>query len=89
MVNSTVNGKKIVSAAGKDDKVRLDYCICGKKSKEKGLDAKINGAKPSISLISSLRENGQIINETSEYVSIKAYPGKNPNKVKKSEDITH
>ena len=43
----------------------------------------------SISLISSLRENGQIINETSEYVSIKAYPGKNPNKVKKSEDITH
>lgn len=72
MVNSTVNGKKIGSAAGKDDKVRLDYCICGKKSKEKGLDVKINGAKPSISLISSLRENGQIINETSEYVSIKA-----------------
>lgn len=89
MVNSTVNGKKIGSAAGKDDKIRLNYCICGKKSKEKGLDAKVNGAKSSISLISSLRENGQIINETSEYVAIKAYNGKNPNKEKKSEDIIH
>ena len=62
----------------------VNSTVTGKK-----LDAKINGAKPSISLISSLRKNGQIINETSEYVSIKAYPGKNPNKVKKSEDITH
>ena len=43
MVNSTVNGKKIGSAAGKDDKVRLDYCICGKKSKEKGSCCKSAG----------------------------------------------
>ena len=37
MVNSTVNGKKIGSAAEKDDKVRFNYCICGKKSKKRGL----------------------------------------------------
>ena len=53
------------------------------------MDAKINNVKPSISLIDSLRENGEIVNESSTFVSIKAYPGGNPNKEKHSEDITH
>ena len=31
MVNNTVNGKKIGSAAGKDDKLKFTYFACGKK----------------------------------------------------------
>ena len=91
MVNNTVNGKKIGSAAGKDDKLKLNYFACGKKSEKEKLDAKENKTKPSISLIESLRENGEIINENSAYVAIKAYSGGNPNKNKnkQSEDITH
>ena len=89
MVNNTVNGKKIGSAAGKDDKLKFNYFACGKKSEKEKLDAKENNARPSISLIDSLRENGDIINESSSYVSIKAYPGGNPNKEKHSEDRTH
>lgn len=89
MVNNTVNGKKIGSAAGKDDKLKFNYFACGKKSEKEKLDAKKNNAKPTISLIESLRENGDIINESSSYVSIKAYSGGNPNKEKHSEDITH
>ena len=55
------------------------------------MDTKINNVKPSISLIDSLRENGEIVNESSTFVSIKAYSGGNPNKNKEkhSEDITH
>ena len=89
MVNNTVNGKKIGNAAGTDDKVKFNYFACGKKSEKENLDAKENNAKPSISLIDSLRENGEIVNESSTFVSIKAYPGGNPNKEKHSEDITH
>lgn len=92
MVNSTVNGKKIGEAAGKDDKVKFTYSLCGKRNpKEKGLDTKINKNKPTISLIDSLREEGQIIEETEKYVSIKAYPGGNPNRsrTKNSEDMIH
>ena len=48
-----------------------------------------NKKQPSISLIESLRKNGQIIEETSEFVTIKAYQGTNPNKEKHSEDLTH
>ena len=81
MVNSTVNGKKIGKAAGEDDKVKLTYSLCGKRNpKEKGLDTKINKNKPTISLIDSLREAGEIVGETGDYVSIKAYPGGNPNR---------
>ena len=29
MVNNTVNGKKIGSAAGKDDKLKFTYFACG------------------------------------------------------------
>ena len=89
MVNSTVNGKKIGEAAGKYDKIKLTYAICGKRNNEKGLDAKANEKNPTISLIESLRKNGQIVAETEEYVSIKAYSGENPNKEKHSEDLTH
>lgn len=91
MVNNTVNGKRIGKAAGEDDKVKFNYFVCGKKNEKEKMDAKNNKNKPSISIIESLRENGQIIEETSKYVSIKAYPGGNPNKdkTKSSEDITH
>ena len=91
MVNNTVNGKKIGSAAGKDDKIKFNYFACGKKNEKERMDAKENNEKPSISLIESLRENGEIINESSSYVSIKAYPGGNPNKnkQKQNEELTH
>ena len=91
MVNNTVNGKKIGSAAGKDDKLKFNYFACGKKNEKEKMDSKVNSVKPSISLIESLRENGEIINESSTYVSIKAYLGGNPNKNKEQhrEDITH
>ncbi|MEI3401188.1 MAG: hypothetical protein V8R51_02000 [Clostridia bacterium] len=92
MVNSTVNGKKIGKAAGEDDKVKLTYSLCGKRNpKEKGLDTKINKNKPTISLIDSLREAGEIVGETGDYVSIKAYPGGNPNRgrTENSEDMIH
>ena len=90
MVNNTVNGKKIGKSAGKDDKLKFNYFACGKQSQEQGMDTQINEKKSSISLIDSLRKNGQIIGETSSYVSIKAYPGGNPNKARNSsEEITH
>ena len=91
MVNNTVNGKKIGSAAGKDDKIKFNYFACGKKNQKEKMDTKINSAKPSISLIESLRENGEIINETSTYVSIKVYPEGNPNKNKEkhNKEVTH
>lgn len=92
MVNSTVNGKKIGKAAGKDYKVKFTYSLCGKRNpKEKGLDTKINKNKPTISLIDSLREAGEIVGETGDYVSIKAYPGGNPNRgrTENSEDMIH
>ena len=89
MVNSTVNGKKLGSAAGKDDKIKFTYTLCGKRSKEQKMDTKVNKKQPAISLIESLREDGQIIEENDEYVSIKAYPGLNPNKEVHSEELTH
>ena len=92
MVNSTVNGKKIGKAAGMDDNVKFTYSLCGKRNpKEKGLDTKINKNKPTISLIDSLRKAREIVGETGEYVSIKAYPGGNPNRgrTENSEDMIH
>ena len=88
MVNNTVNGKKIGSAAGKDDKLKFTYFACGKKNekekeKEK-MDAKRNESKPEISLIDSLRKNGGLVAETGSYVAIKAYPGG-----RNKEEITH
>ena len=88
MVNNTVNGKKIGSPAGKDDKVKLTYASFG--NREKGQKIEI-GRYDTNPLIDNLRKNGQIVEETSEYVSMKAYPGGNPNKnkEKQSEGITH
>ena len=53
--------------------------------------ALVRAFKENLSLIDSLRENGEIVNESSTFVSIKAYSGGNPNKNKEkhSEDITH
>ena len=84
MVNNTVNGKKIGIAAGKDDKVKFTYSSVGKRSQEKGLDAKLNAKKPEISIIDFLRQNGDIAAETGSYVAIKAYPGG-----RNKEEITH
>lgn len=90
MVNSTVNGKKIGDGAGKDDKITLTYYAMGKEpDQKKKMGVMENKKQPSISLIESLRKNGQIIEETSEFVTIKAYQGTNPNKEKHSEDLTH
>lgn len=96
MADSTVNGKKypdkiIEGAAGKMNKVKFAYFACGKGPNEKEkMKAKENKIQPSISLIDSLRKDGQIINETNEYVSIKAYSGENPNKATKpKEDRIH
>ena len=75
-----------------DDKVKLTYSLCGKRNpKEKRLDTKINKNKPTISLIDSLRKAGKIVRETEKYVSIKAYPGGNPNRdrTENSEDMIH
>ena len=93
---STVNGKKypdkiIEGAAGKMNKVKFTYFACGKGPNEKEkMKAKENNMQPSISLIDSLRKDGQIIKETNEYVAIKAYSEENPNKATiRKEDITH
>ena len=89
MVNNTVNGKKIGIAAGKDDKIKFTYSSVGKRSLEKEMDAKVNEKKPEISLIDSLRKNGELVAETGTYVAIKAYNG-GKNEVRKNKDeITH
>ena len=90
MVNNTVNGKKIGSAAGKDDKVKFTYFACGKKNEKEKVDAKENKDKPSISIAEFFREE-DVIEETTTHLVIKAYPGGNPNKnkEKQSEDMTH
>ena len=89
MVNNTVNGKKIGTPAGKYDKVKFTYASFGKRSLEKKMDAKRNESKPEISLIDSLRKDGELAAETKDYVAIKAYNG-GKNEVRKIKDeITH
>ena len=82
MVNNTVNGKKIGNAAGYKDATRiLAEGIYQKNRDKKELGVQTNISIPTISLI-----------QTGEFVSIKAYPGGNPNKVqtnKREEDLTH
>ena len=92
MVNNTVNGKKIGSAAGKDDELKFTYFACGKKNekeKEK-VDAMENKEQASMRIAYFLRKE-DIIGETCDHIVVKAYPGGNPNKKqeKQSEDITH
>ena len=89
MVNNTVNGKKIGTPAGKYDKVKFTYASFGKRSFEKKMDAEKNESKPEISLIDSLRKDGELAAETKDYVAIKAYNG-GKNEVRKNKDeITH
>ena len=90
MVNNTVNGKKIGSAAGKDDKVKFTYFACGKKNEREKMDAEENKVKPSIPIIEFFGKE-DVIEETTTYLVIKAYPGGNPNKnkEKQSEGMIH
>lgn len=75
MVNNTVNGKKIGKAAGQNDRTIITATAI--KQKEKNLDA--------ISIISK-----PTIMHAGQFVTIKAYPGGNPNKeVRNSEEMTH
>lgn len=76
MVNNTVNGKKIGKAAGKNDLTVITVTAVKEKGKE--LDAKGKVAIKPFELM-----------KAGEFVSIKAYPGGNPNKARKEEEITH
>ena len=90
MVNNTVNGKKIGSAAGKDDELKFTYFACGKKNEKGKMDAMENKKQPSKRIADFFRKE-DIIEETCDHIVVKAYPGGNPNKKqeKQSEDITH
>ena len=90
MVNNTVNGKKIGSAAGKDDEIKFTYFACGKKNEKEKMYAMKNKEQSSIYIADFLRKE-DIIEETCDHIVVKAYPGGNPNKKqeKQSEDITH
>ena len=75
MVNNTVNGKKIGKAAGYKDKT----IIVAEQIKQ------LDGNKKELSVpkhvdrniltISNLVSKEDIVNETAEFISIKAYPG--------------
>ena len=90
MVNNTVNGKKIGSAAGKDDKLKFTYFACGRKNEKEKMDAMENKKQPSIRIADFFRKE-DIIEETHDHIVVKAYPGGNPNKnqEKQNEDMTH
>lgn len=90
MVNNTVNGKKIGSAAGEDDRLKFNYFACGKKSEKEKMDSMENKKQPSIRIADFFRKE-DIIEETPDYIVVKTYPGRNPNKnkEKQSEDMTH
>ena len=51
MVNNTVNGKKIGSAAGKDDELKFTYFACGKKNEKEKMYAMKNKEQSSIYLL--------------------------------------
>ena len=76
MVNNTVNGKKIGKAAGKNDLNVITVTAVKEKGKE--LDAKGKAVIKPFELM-----------KAGEFVSIKAYPGGNPSKARKEEEITH
>ena len=83
MVNNTVNGKKIGHAAGRKDVTILNVMQAQKEDKELTASNAV-----SRNVMEQLMHAG-------EFVSIKAYPGGNPNKVKstkkveQNEDLTH
>lgn len=84
MVNNTVNGKKIGKAAEKNDLTVITVTAIKEKGKE--LDANGKAVIKPFELM-----------KAGEFVSIKAYPGGNPNKSRKGnpnksrkeEEITH
>ena len=53
MVNNTVNGKKIGSAAGKDDKLKFNYFSCGKKNEKEKIEADLSNAKSDYEILKS------------------------------------
>ena len=69
MVNNTVNGKKIGHAAGINDVTVINIMETQKEEKE--LIAKNKATRGVMDLL-----------HAGEFVSIKAYPGGNPNKAK-------
>ncbi len=83
MVNNTVNGKKIGHAAGLNDITVLNVMQAEKEDKE------LTAKNP------TSRKVMEQLMHAGEFVSIKAYPGGNPNKVKstkkveQNEDLTH
>ncbi len=80
MVNNTVNGKKIGHAAGINDVTVINIMETQKENKQ--LTAKNKVSREVMNLL-----------HAGEFVSIKAYPGGNPNKAKstkiKNEELTH
>ncbi len=74
MVNNTVNGKKIGRAAGYRDKTVVKATAVQQKEKELETNGALN--IPTVALkFDALMQAG-------EFVSIKAYNGGNPNKIK-------
>lgn len=88
MTNNTVNGEKIGKAAGENDVTWLQFINFGNKSKEdKTID--VGGHNKTNPVIENLKKTNQVVRETETYVAFKALDGGNPNKSKKSEEITH
>ncbi len=86
MAESTVNErrfpKEIIDTDGIKDK-KLDVCCIDLKPNEKcKIRVEKNEKKPSAPFIEASRRDGQISNETKEYVAVKVYPGGKPKKEK-------
>ena len=88
MVSNTVNGKKIGKAAGKQAKIKFNYYACGKRSEKEKMDAMENKQQPSIRIADFFRKE-DIIEETTSHLVIRAYPGRNPKKLKQDDELTH
>jgi len=83
---STVNGRKYPKEIidrnwDGTEKIKNNYVNCGPDEK-----SKLKAEPDSVALIESLRRNGQISNETMEYVAVKVYPGGMPKKEKEIKD---
>ena len=81
MVNNTVNGKKIGKAAGNNDVTTLNVMQIHKEQ-----DKELAAENP------TSRDIMEQLMHAGEFVSIKAYPGGNPNKSKSKrgkDELTH
>lgn len=76
MVNNTVNGKKIGKVAGSQNRAKI-VATAIQQDRQKELEAQ---GKINISTVDLIHAG--------EFISIKAYPGGNPNKNKDNE-LTH